>query len=59
TFKGWKKSINGCRGFDDLPVESREYIRFIEDYTGTPIDIVSVGYNRSQTIQRKNLWTRS
>ncbi|MEW5816734.1 MAG: adenylosuccinate synthase, partial [Spirochaetota bacterium] len=59
TFKGWKKSINGCRGFDDRPVESREYIRFIEDYTGTPIDIVSVGYNRSQTIQRKNLWTRS
>jgi len=59
SFKGWRKSIKGCRRFDELPVEAQEYISFIEQYTGTKIGIVSVGYKRAETIIRDNPWTKS
>ena len=36
-----------------------EYISFIEQYTGTKIGIVSVGYKRAETIIRDNPWTKS
>jgi adenylosuccinate synthase len=59
SFKGWKKSIKECHRFDELPVEAQEYISFIEQYTGTKIGIVSVGYKRAETIIRDNPWTKS
>ncbi len=59
SFKGWKKSIKNCRRYDDLPVQAQEYISFIEQYIGTKIGIVSVGYKRNETIIRDNPWTKS
>jgi adenylosuccinate synthase len=59
SFKGWQKSIKECRRYDELPVEAQEYISFIEQYTGTKIGIVSVGYKRAETIIRDNPWTKS
>lgn len=56
TFKGWNKSLKDVRKFEDLPVEAKEYIKFIEDYTETSVDIVSIGYRREETILRKNFW---
>jgi adenylosuccinate synthase len=35
-----------------------EYIEFIERYCETPVDIVSVGYDRKDTIIRKSPWTK-
>ncbi|HOV63380.1 MAG TPA: adenylosuccinate synthetase, partial [Spirochaetia bacterium] len=59
TFKGWKKSIAAVKRYEDLPKEAKDYIRFIEEYVGTGVDIVSIGYERNQTIIRKEIWTRS
>jgi adenylosuccinate synthase len=58
-FRGWKKSIKNCRRYDDLPVQAQEYLSFIEQYTGTKIGIVSVGYKRAETIIRDNPWIKS
>lgn len=59
SFKGWQQDISGCSRYDDLPVEAREYLEFIEEYTETPIDMISVGYRREETIVRKDPWTPS
>jgi len=59
SFKGWKQSLKDCRSYDDLPKEARVYLSFIQEYTETPVDIVSVGYEREQTILRTGLWTQS
>jgi len=57
TFKGWKSSISAAQKFEDLPAEAQSYVRFIEDFTGTQVSIVSVGCDRGQTIIRKDAWT--
>ncbi|MCH5214561.1 MAG: adenylosuccinate synthase [Muribaculaceae bacterium] len=51
-FPGWKKDITGCRTFDQLPEELKNYIRFIEDETQVPVGIISVGPDRDNTIIR-------
>jgi adenylosuccinate synthase len=56
SFPGWKRDISGITRFDDLPKEARDYIAFIEDYCRTRVGIVSVGYERSQTIIRDAVW---
>ncbi len=51
-FKGWKKDISEIKRFEDLPQEAKVYINFIQDYIGIPIEIISVGKSRNQTIIR-------
>ncbi|MBR4376067.1 MAG: adenylosuccinate synthase [Spirochaetia bacterium] len=58
TFKGWKKNISGTKKYEDLPQKAREYVEFIEKYTETPITIISVGYERDDTMIRKPVWTK-
>ena len=52
TFPGWKQTIEDVTRYEDLPDNARSYIRSIEEYTDTPIGIISVGYRRKQTIIR-------
>jgi len=47
---GWSEDISDIRKFDDLPQNARHYLHRIEELTETPIDIVSVGPGREQTI---------
>jgi adenylosuccinate synthase len=49
---GWKEDISKITDFDKLPVELTNYIRFIENQTGIPVTIVSVGPDRNETIFR-------
>jgi adenylosuccinate synthase len=58
TFPGWKRSLSGALTYEEFPLEAMEYIEFIERFCETPIDIVSVGYDRKETIIRKSPWTR-
>jgi adenylosuccinate synthase len=58
TFSGWQKSLSGALTYEEFPVEAMEYIEFIERFCETPIDVVSVGYDRKETIIRKSPWTR-
>lgn len=50
SLEGWKKDITGIKDFDELPKEAKEYIKFIEDYTGVKIKIISTGYQRNDSI---------
>lgn len=52
TLKGWKCNIKGIRSFDELPVEAREYVEFIEKELGYKIDMVSNGPEREAIIYR-------
>ncbi|MCM1177630.1 MAG: adenylosuccinate synthase [Clostridium sp.] len=51
-FKGWNADLTGCRNEDELPAEFKEYIKFMEDYLGVPIRIISIGPDRDATIMR-------
>ena len=50
--KGWKTDLTGVDSTSKFPEALNSYIQFIEDYLKVPITIVSVGPNRSQTIER-------
>jgi adenylosuccinate synthase len=50
TFKGWRKSIQGLRKFDDLPENAKKYLGFIEEYVGVKIKIISTGFERDDSI---------
>jgi len=52
SFKGWKADLTGMTTFEQLPIELKEYIQFIEDELQIPIKIVSVGPDRKQTIHK-------
>ena len=58
-FRGWKTSLGAARTWDDIPREAREYVAFIEEFAEAPVGIVSVGYERNQTLVRESPWTRS
>jgi adenylosuccinate synthase len=48
---GWNIKLNDVNSFDALPKPLSEYIRFIEKETGIPIEMVSIGPDRIQTLK--------
>ena len=47
---GWSEPTVGARSLDDLPKNARDYLRKVEELCEAPIDIVSTGPDRSETI---------
>jgi adenylosuccinate synthase len=47
---GWTEEISGARAYDKLPPQARAYVTRLEELAGVPIDIISVGPEREQTI---------
>ncbi|MEZ5489327.1 MAG: adenylosuccinate synthase [Gammaproteobacteria bacterium] len=47
---GWNESTAGARTLEQLPENARAYIRFIEEVVEAPVDIISTGPDRSETI---------
>ncbi len=50
TLPGWKESTLGATTLDTLPAAARNYISRLEEVVGVPIDIVSTGPDRVETI---------
>jgi adenylosuccinate synthase len=50
---GWDADISGARSFEDLPGEARDYVSRIEEVSGVPVTLVSVGPARDQTVRRE------
>jgi adenylosuccinate synthase len=50
--EGWNEDISGLRDYYDLPAALRSYITYIENETGIPVTMVSVGPDRKETIFR-------
>jgi len=47
---GWSGSTTGVSRMEDLPAEARNYLQRIEEFVETPIDIISTGPDRKETI---------
>ncbi len=47
---GWQESTLGVREYGDLPKAARDYLKRIEEVTETPVDIISTGADRADTI---------
>jgi len=47
---GWKESTVDVKSRDDLPETARAYLRKVEELCETPIDIISTGPDREETI---------
>jgi adenylosuccinate synthase len=50
---GWRCSIADARRWEDLPEQCQAYIERIGQLIGAPVDIISVGASREQTVFRK------
>jgi adenylosuccinate synthase len=50
SMPGWQEDITGARSIDELPAAAREYIDRIAELVGVPVEMVSVGPDRNQTI---------
>ena len=50
TISGWQTDVTGARSLDDLPTKAIQFARKIETLIGRPIEFISVGPDRAQTI---------
>ncbi len=48
--KGWQEDLTEMTSADQLPQNLNDYVRFVEEFVGVPVKIVSVGPDRKQTI---------
>ncbi len=51
---GWSESTYGAKSLDDLPENARNYIRFIEEKIEAPVDMISTGPDREETIMLRH-----
>ncbi len=51
---GWKDSTVGVKRYDELPENARAYLKRIEEIVGVPVDIISTGPDREETIVLRN-----
>ena len=54
---GWSESTIGAKSLDELPQAARNYIKRLEELTGAPIDIISTGPDRVETIVLRHAFT--
>jgi adenylosuccinate synthase len=47
---GWKESTIGMTSYEALPLNARKYLERLQQLAGVPIDIISTGPDRDQTI---------
>jgi adenylosuccinate synthase len=50
TLPGWGVEIETASRLEDLPTAARDYVQFIQDFTGVHVSFVGVGPARDQTI---------
>ena len=51
---GWQSSTVGIKQYEELPVNARDYLARIEQLAGVPVDIISTGPDREQTIIKQH-----
>ena len=55
TVRGWNVDVTQARSLDDLPDLAISYMKKIESLIGIPVDVISVGPDRAQTIFDESL----
>jgi adenylosuccinate synthase len=56
---GWTRPTTGVTSYRELPPQAKRYLRRIEELAGCPIDMISTGSKRSQTIVLRNPLAKS
>ena len=52
---GWMTDISKITKYEDLPENCKKYLKFIEEFLGCPISMVSVGPERTQNIYLREI----
>ncbi|MBT6754612.1 MAG: adenylosuccinate synthase [Gammaproteobacteria bacterium] len=55
-YEGWVESIAGIQDYNDLPSNTKKYIKDIEEFLNVPVDIISNGPGREENIIIKNIF---
>jgi len=55
-YEGWVESIAGIQDYNDLPSNTKKYIKDIEEFLNVPVDIISNGPGREENIIVKNIF---
>ena len=50
NLQGWKQSVAGVKEWSKLPTVAQDYMKFLSDYLGVSIRMVSTGPGRDETI---------
>ncbi|MEQ9304441.1 MAG: adenylosuccinate synthetase, partial [Marinoscillum sp.] len=53
SFKGWKN--NDISSFESLPNSLDQYVKYIQEQTNTPISLISLGPDRTQTLMKAEI----
>ncbi|KAG8979798.1 hypothetical protein FRB90_007958 [Tulasnella sp. 427] len=53
TLPGWQTPITGCKSFEELPPNCQDYVRFIEEELGVPIEWIGTGPGRDSMLHRQ------
>ena len=51
-FEGWQCDLRQCRTYEEFPAAFKAYVDFIEQETGVPVKVISVGPDRDETVIR-------
>ena len=54
SMPGWNDNTFGVTSFDGLPQAAQNYIKRLEEITGVPMDIISTGPDRNETMILRN-----
>jgi adenylosuccinate synthase len=54
SLPGWTESTVGAQSMDELPENAKAYIAYVEKVIGAPIDIISTGPDRNETIIKRD-----
>ncbi len=52
SFKGWSGNLSSMRTYSELPETFRTYMDFVESKIGVPVNMISVGPDREETIAK-------
>lgn len=53
VLEGWRDDLTGVRRWEDLPQRARAYVLRLEELVGVPVQMLSVGPERDQVIERR------
>ena len=53
---GWDEDLTGVRTFAELPADARRYVERVEALVGVPVELISVGPDRDETIARRTVF---
>ncbi len=54
SLPGWRDTTVGIKRYQDLPAHARAYLERMEAICGVPVDMISTGADREETIVRRH-----